>query len=395
MNNRNELFDFTKKSILGRRNLKIKVLKLNRNCVQNNCEEYLKKMDKLNLLELDNEISIKNAINLGNKFHFNKNDYNTIIRNIDKLNSSLINDDIKLNNDYKHFCKTLKNDFSLNELEAIKNDDLYYIRNINIRNNLDLTKKPSSKKGNLLNIDKKIYNKFCYRDENIKKKILRRIKSVKNIIKNGIENMKIEERKKILEKDKINKILNKLRKESKNEVYSLINDQIYNKLFKSISEESFLREYNKKKYNSCIQEDGIGKFQTDRINESQNSIKNNSFSINNEKNHSLKIPKIIHYSSIEVNKNLIKNRLFSNYNRKITDRISSLKNPKKSFLSKSSSFINESRDDLLKKRFERIEANLERMKQEKEFYKNLFSKLKAGYKKSTLKKTRFCLREYY
>ena len=259
---------------------------------------------------------------------------------------------------------------------------------------MDLTKKPSSKKGNLLNIDKKIYNKFCYRDENIKKKILRRIKSVKNIIKNGIENLKIEERKKILEKDKINKILNKLRKESKNEVYSLINDQIYNKLFKSISEESFLREYNKKKYNSCIQEDGIGKFQTDRINESQNSIKNNSFSINNE-NHSLKIPKIIHYSSIEVNKNLIKNRLFSNYNRKITDRISSLKNPKKSFLSKSSSFINESRDDLLKKRFERIEANLERMKQEKEFYKNLFSKLKAGYKKSTLKKARFCLREYY
>ena len=113
---------------------------------------------------------------------------------------------------------------------------------------MDLTKKPSSKKGNLLNIDKKIYNKFCYRDENIKKKILRRIKSVKNIIKNGIENLKIEERKKILEKDKLNKILNKLRKESKNEVYSLINDQIYNKLFKSISEESFLREYNKKKY---------------------------------------------------------------------------------------------------------------------------------------------------
>ena len=130
----NDIFSFSKKSILGKRNLKIKVLRLNRECVQNNCEEYLKKMDKLNLFELNNAIFIKNAIRLGNNFHFNKNDYNPINRNIDKINSSLINEDIKLNNDYNHFCKTLKNDFSVSELEAIKNDDLYYIRNINIRN---------------------------------------------------------------------------------------------------------------------------------------------------------------------------------------------------------------------------------------------------------------------
>ena len=397
MNKRNEIFSLSKKSLLGKRNLKIKVLKLNRECVQNNCEEYLKKMDKLNLFELNNAISIKNAIRLGNNFHFNKNDYNPINRNIDKINSSLINDDIKLNNDYKHFCGTLKNDFSLSELEAIKNDDLYYIRNINIRNNLDLNKKAPLKNNsidranlNVFNIDKETYNKFCQRDENTKRKILKRIKSVKNIIKYGINNMKNEERKKLLDKDKINKILNKIRKQSKNEVYSLLNDISYKKILKNISEESFLREYNKNKYNSLIHDDEKGKIKTDRINESQNSIKINSYSINNEKSYP-KISKIIPYSSIGAKKSLLHNRLFNNSERKIQERISSLKIPKKSFLNKSSSFINESKDDLIKKRFERIEKNLEKMRKEKEFYKNLFKTLKAGYAKSNLKQKFFSL----
>ena len=397
MNKRNEIFSLSKKSLLGKRNLKIKVLKLNRECVQNNCEEYLKKMDKLNLFELNNAISIKNAIRLGNNFHFNKNDYNPINRNIDKINSSLINEDIKLNNDYKHFCKTLKNDFSLSELEAIKNDDLYYIRNINIRNNLDLNKKAPLKNNsidranvsNVFNIDKETYNKFCQRDENTRRKILKRIKSVKNLIKYGINNMKNEERKKILDKDKINQILNKIRKQSKNEVYSLINDISYKKILKSISEESFLREYNKKKYKS-LNHDDIGKIKTDRINESQNSIKINSYSINHDKSN-INIFKIIPYSSIGAKKSLFQKRLFNNTERKIPERISSLKVPKKSFLNRSSSFINDSKDDLIKKRFERIEKNLEKMRKEKEFYKNLFKTLKAGYAKSNLRQKFFSL----
>ena len=397
MNKRNEIFSLSKKSLLGKRNLKIKVLKLNRECVQNNCEEYLKKMDKLNLFELNNAISIKNAIRLGNNFHFNKNDYNPINRNIDKINSSLINEDIKLNNDYKHFCKTLKNDFSLSELEAIKNDDLYYIRNINIRNNLDLNKKAPLKNNsidranvsNAFNIDKETYNKFCQRDENTRRKILKRIKSVKNLIKYGINNMKNEERKKILDKDKINQILNKIRKQSKNEVYSLINDISYKKILKSISEESFLREYTKKKYNS-LNHDDIGKIKTDRINDSQNSININSYSINHDKSYP-KISKVIPYSSIGAKKSLFQKRLFNNTERKIPERISSLKVPKKSFLNRSSSFINDSKDDLIKKRFERIEKNLEKMRKEKEFYKNLFKTLKAGYAKSNLRQKFFSL----
>ena len=158
----------------------------------------------------------------------------------------------------------------------------------------------------------------------------------------------------------------------------------------AFAEESFLREYNKNKYNSLIHDDEKGKIKTDRINESQNSIKINSYSINNEKSYP-KISKIIPYSSIGAKKSLLHNRLFNNSERKIQERISSLKIPKKSFLNKSSSFINESKDDLIKKRFERIEKNLEKMRKEKEFYKNLFRTLKAGYAKSNLKQKFFSL----
>jgi hypothetical protein len=49
-------------------------------------------------------------------------------------------------------------------------------------------------------------------------KILKRIKSVKNMIKYGIDNLKNEEKKKLLDKGKINQILNQIKKQSKNEV---------------------------------------------------------------------------------------------------------------------------------------------------------------------------------
>jgi len=51
--------------------------------------------------------------------------------------------------------------------------------------------------------------------------------------------MKNEERKKLLDKDKINKILNKIRKQSKNEVYSLLNDISYKKIIKILMKNPF------------------------------------------------------------------------------------------------------------------------------------------------------------
>ena len=131
-----KIFDYSKKCIIERRNLKVKVRKLTNECIQNNCADYLRKMNKINLFEINNENSINNAIKLGSNFHFNKENYNSINKNLKKINSTLIDDTIKLDNDYKYFCDTLKNDFSVNELEAIKSDQLYYIPNINIRSNL-------------------------------------------------------------------------------------------------------------------------------------------------------------------------------------------------------------------------------------------------------------------
>ena len=41
MNSRNELFDYSEKCIMGRRNLKIKVKKIANECFHNSCEKYL------------------------------------------------------------------------------------------------------------------------------------------------------------------------------------------------------------------------------------------------------------------------------------------------------------------------------------------------------------------
>ena len=280
MNSRNELFDFSKQCITVRRNLKIKVKKLTDEFIQNNCEEYLKKQNKLNLFELSNELAIKNAIKLGSNFHFNKNNYNSINRNINKINNSVINESIKFNNDYKHFSKTLKNEFSINELEAIKNDQLYYIPNINIRNNLKLKKKVLLYKDNInpsdvLQINKRIYNKFCKRDENATQKILNNIKKVKKIIKFGINNLKNEEKKKIMTKEKLKKLINDFHEQSKKEVHSLIKETSFKKIFNSIGEEHVINDYNQK-YNTNISKsmDLSNKIKTDLINKSQNSCDN-------------------------------------------------------------------------------------------------------------------------
>ena len=137
MNSRNELFDFSKECISGRRFLKAKVRKLTNEYIQNNCANYLKKENLINIYKLNNQKSINNAIKLGINFHFNKIHYNPINKNLKIINNSLLEDEIKLNNDYKVFCKTLKNDFTINELEAIKSDELYYIPDINIRSILN------------------------------------------------------------------------------------------------------------------------------------------------------------------------------------------------------------------------------------------------------------------
>ena len=384
MNSRNELFDYSKKCIKERRNLKVKVKKLTNECIQNNCANYLKKMNKLNLFELNNENSIINAIKLGNNFHFNKVNYNKINKDLKKINSSIIDEAIKLDNDYKFFCDTLKNDFSINELEAIKSDQLYYIPNINIRSNLKLNKKTDLQKSdisktNILQINKTIYDKFCNYDKKENQKVLKNIIKVKKIIKSGINNLKNEEKKKIMKKEKIRKILDDFHKQSKKEVNSLIKDTSYKKLFNSIDEEIFLKEYYKKRCNSIILRNSE-KEKNIHINKTQNNIISND-SYNKKINI---YPRIASHSLIiNEKKNLIRNRILNCKIKNPKYRFSSLPLSNNFALDNSSLYTNDSKENLMRKR---VEENLQKKKEEENLCNKLISKIKANYARNNSKK---------
>lgn len=384
MNSRNELFDYSKKCIKERRNLKVKVKKLTNECIQNNCANYLRKMNKLNLFELNNENSIINAIKLGNNFHFNKVNYNKINKDLKKINSSIIDEAIKLDNDYKFFCDTLKNDFSINELEAIKSDQLYYIPNINIRSNLKLNKKTDLQKSdisktNILQINKTIYDKFCNYDKKENQKVLKNIIKVKKIIKSGINNLKNEEKKKIMKKEKIRKILDDFHKQSKKEVNSLIKDTSYKKLFNSIDEEIFLKEYYKKRCNSIILRNSE-KEKNIHINKTQNNIISND-SYNKKINI---YPRIASHSLIiNEKKNLIRNRILNCKIKNPKYRFSSFSLSNNFALDNSSLYTNDSKENLMRKR---VEENLQKKKEEENLCNKLISKIKANYARNNSKK---------
>lgn len=393
MNSRNELFDFSKQCIKGRRNLKIKMKRLTDEYIQNNCEEYLKKQNRLNLFELNNELAIKNAIKLGSNFHFNKNNYNSLNRNINNINNSIINESIKFNNDYKHFSKTLNDEFSINELEAIKNDQLYYIPNINIRNNLKINKKvllykDNKKPSDVLQINKRIYNKFCKRDENATQKILKNIKKVKKIIKFGINNLKNEEKKRIMTKEKLRKLINNFHEQSKKEVHSLIKETSFKKIFNNRREEHVINDYNHK-YNTniCKSMDMSNKIKTDLINKSQNSCDNKIRSYNNSL---ILFPKIFSQPLKNKPKNLIKNYLLNPSENTIKQQLFSSKlSGNTSFINNSSNSISKSRESFSNKRLERIERmedKIETIKKEKEICKNYIKKIRANYAKKYLAK---------
>ena len=383
MNSRNELFDNSKQCIIERRHLKAKVRKLTNECIQNNCADYLKKMKKLNFFELNNEKSINNAIKLGINFHFNKNNYNSINRNLKRIYNSLKEESIKLDNDFKFFCNTLKNDFSINELEAIKNDQLYYIPNSHIRSNLKLNKKTDLEKNeidktNILLINKTIYTKFCKREKNIDKKVFKNIKIVKNIIKKGINKLKNEEKKKIMKKEQIKKLLNEFHNQSKKEVYSLINDKSYKKLFNSIDEESFLREYNRKRYNQMAERSFL-KNRNVRINKTQDNI-----ILNKSYNKKINIyPRISSHSLIDQRKNVSKNSIINNFENRRKLRIFSLRLSRNYLLKNYSKSVANSKENFMKKR---LEENIQKQKEEKEFHNKLLNKIRSNYTKNNIRK---------
>ena len=379
MNSRNELFDYSKECIIGRRFLKAKVRKLTNEYIQNNCANYLKKLDKINNYELNNQKSINNAIKLGINFHFNKIHYNPINKNLKRINNSLKEDEIKLNNDYRVFCNTLKNDFSINELEAIKSDELYYIPDINIRSNLNLNRKTNLKKISInkldiLQINKAIYTKFCRRDEKAYEKGIKNIKKVKQIIKSGINKLKEEEKKKIMKKEKIRKILNKYYSQSKKEIHSLIKDERYKKILNSIGENIQFKNINNNRFNSTFLKK-IEKDENMKINRTQNDIIPNIISTKKSID-----PNLRSHSVIYDERNMIKKRIFNLNMKAKSFRKTSLQLSKISNFSDSSFSIFESRENLMKKR---ISENLQKKNEEEKICKKLINKIKSNYSKNT------------
>ena len=365
MNSRNELFEDSQKCIVERRNLKVKLRKFTNECIQKNCEGYLTKIKKLNLNDINNEKSINNAIKLGMNFHFNKNQYNSINRNMKRINEFMIDENNKIDNDYKHFCKTLKNEFSINELEAIKSDQLYYIPDINIRNNLKINKNQiidmnNSNNSSLLNVNKRIYNKFCNRKFNLNnKRMIKNIRIINNIIKTGIKNLKLEEKEKIIQKEKITKLLNDFREKSKKEVFSLIKDTNYKKLFNGINEKTFFKD-NNDKINDSFQ---IKKKKSLKFNKNQSSL---------DLNHS--------QSNIIFPNILLKRKIYP-YNNKLLSESKnnedygepSLKLSKNLLYNNYLNSINNYNEDFRQKR---VQNNIKNRKKEEEMYKKYNKKIK-------------------
>ena len=278
----------------------------------------------------------------------------------------------------------MKNDFSINELEAIKSDQLYYIPNINIRSNLKLNKKTDLQKSdisktNILQINKTIYDKFCNYDKKENQKVLKNIIKVKKIIKSGINNLKNEEKKKIMKKEKIRKILDDFHKQSKKEVNSLIKDTSYKKLFNSIDEEIFLKEYYKKRCNSIILRNSE-KEKNIHINKTQNNIISND-SYNKKINI---YPRIASHSLIiNEKKNLIRNRILNCKIKNPKYRFSSLPLSNNFALDNSSLYTNDSKENLMRKR---VEENLQKKNEEENLCNKLISKIKANYARNNSKK---------
>ena len=377
MNSRNELFDFSKECISGRRFLKAKVRKLTNEYIQNNCANYLKKENLINIYKLNNQKSINNAIKLGINFHFNKIHYNPINKNLKIINNSLLEDEIKLNNDYKVFCKTLKNDFTINELEAIKSDELYYIPDINIRSNLNLNTKNNLKKNSLnkidiLQINKTVYTKFCRRDEKAYQKGIKNIKKVKQIIKSGINKLKNEKMVKIMKQEKMRRILDNYYKESKKEIHSLIQDKRYKKILNSIGEKIYLKDLNKSKFNSTF----LKKIED---NESINRTRNDLVSNYKSKKKSI-YQKLCSHSVINNESNLIRKRIFNRNKEAQTFRGNYFLLSKNSIFNNSSVSLIASKEDLMKKR---IEKNLKKKQQEEKFCSKIINKIKANYSKNS------------
>ena len=180
-----------------------------------------------------------------------------------------------------------------------------------------------------------------------------------------------------MKKEKIRKLLEDFHKQSKKEVYSLVRDKSYKKLFNSIDEETFLKEYNKKRYNSIlIQNNENDKKQ--QINKTQNNIASNDYW-----NKKINIHPRLSSSLINEKKKLIKKKILNPKINNTKNRLSALHLTNNFLLDNSSLYINDSKENLMRKR---VEENLQKKKEEEILCNKLINKIKANYAKNNSKK---------
>ena len=237
--NNNYLFDNSLKSFKERRLLKIKLKKIANKCIKPNCDKYLMKMRDLKIDELNNSNFINNIIKQSINFHFGNYNSNPINNNINQIKKSIKSNLSEFDINCNTLSKTLKKELSLNELQAIKNDKLYYISDQKIRNNINILKEKSLTKR--INEEENEKNKLYILNDKLKKikfrnkfnnsfyNIENRIKQINSQIKHGILNIKKEENKNNYIKEKRKNIVNIFKKKATKEINNLLmNDSLFN-----------------------------------------------------------------------------------------------------------------------------------------------------------------------
>ena len=236
MNNSNYLFENSPKSFKERRLLKIKLKKISNQFIKPNCDKYLLRMRDLKINQLNNSSNINNIIKQSINFHYGKDNNYLINPNINEINKTIENDLSEFDLNCDIFCKTLKMELSKPELQAVKSDELYYLPNNKIRNNIKILKEKliyrhvneEDKKRKYLStekMEKNIKNKNMRKYKSINSyNVIKKLKEINNQIKYGILNLKNEEKKKYLINERKKNIVKVLKSQATHEVNSLFND---------------------------------------------------------------------------------------------------------------------------------------------------------------------------
>ena len=243
----NPLFEDSKESIKIRRLLKVKLKKITNKIIKPYCNKYITKLRYLRNARLNNPYLIEKIIN--QSIHYPYGQSNTFSFSNTKRSTNLSNFDMNC----EKLDKALKMELTKPEVQAIRNESLYFFPNYKIRNKIKILKESSLTshikeenitKNSLPNelIEKSIKYKLI---EKTTSDEIKKLKEINNQIKFGILNLKNEEIKKNLINERNKNIVNILNKQARKEVTSFMNN---------VDNHSIINRKNKKIYlDECTQ----------------------------------------------------------------------------------------------------------------------------------------------